>query len=287
LIPAALREALAAATGSAACDEAEPVAGGCINRCYAARRGSERWFVKLNDGSFADAFAGEADGLAALAAAGARTPIPIAHGRGEHGSYLVLEWLPLGRGDAQGFRALGEMLARIHESHRDAYGWTRDNRIGATPQANGRIASWREFWVERRLRPQLALAARNGHHLDADRAVAAATALLAAHVPPPALLHGDLWGGNAAFLADGTPVLFDPAVYAGDAEADLAMTELFGGFPAAFREGYGACRPVDAGYAVRRDLYNLYHVLNHLNLFGGGYLAQAQRLIASLAAAAR
>lgn len=286
MIPPALHEALAAATGSGACDEASRVSGGCINECHAVRRGTARWFVKLNAGSFADAFAAEADGLAALREAGAAAPAPVAHGRGEHGAFLVMEWLPLGRPSTAGFRALAGMLAQVHERAFGDCGWTRDNFIGATPQRNTRTGEWRTFFVEHRLRPQLELATRHGHDVDADRAVQACGKLLASHRPPASLLHGDLWSGNAGFLADGSPVVFDPAVYAGDAEADLAMIELFGGFPAAFHEAYRAARPVDAGYAVRRDLYNLYHVLNHLNLFGGGYLGQAQRLIARLAAAA-
>ncbi len=104
--------------------------------------------------------------------------------------------------------------------------------------------------------------------------------LLAGHSPAPSLLHGDLWSGNAGFLGDGTPVVFDPAVYCGDAEADLAMTELFGGFPPSFYEGYREVRPIAAGYRGRRVLYNLYHVLNHLNLFGEGYRLQAERMMA-------
>ena len=107
------------------------------------------------------------------------------------------------------------------------------------------------------------------------------------HEPLPSLLHGDLWSGNAAALAGGEPVIFDPAIYYGDREADLAMTELFGGFPPAFYEAYGAEYPLDAGYATRRQLYNLYHVLNHLNLFGGGYRVQAERMIAQLLAQVR
>jgi fructosamine-3-kinase len=286
VISSALHEALAAATGSGACDESNPVSGGCINECHAVRRGTARWFVKVNDASFADAFAAEADGLAALRAAGARAPEPLAHGRGEHGAFLVMEWLPLGPATAAGFRALGEMLARLHEPRCASFGWTRDNCIGATPQRNTRTGEWRAFWIEHRLRPQLELAARGGHRIDAEHAGQASAKLLASHRPPASLLHGDLWRGNAAFLDDGSPVLFDPAVYAGDAEADLAMTELFGGFPAAFQEAYRTVRRLDAGYAVRRDVYNLYHVLNHLNLFGGGYFAQAQRMIARLAAEA-
>ena len=149
-------------------------------------------------------------------------------------------------------------------------------------------ASWPEFWQRERLAPQLALAARNGHG-DAvgalgERVIEAVPTLLAGHEPAPSLLHGDLWSGNAGFLENGTPVVFDPAVYYGDAEVDLAMTELFAGFPESFYEGYREVRPIGEGYRLRRVLYNLYHVLNHLNLFGDGYLAQAERMMARLLA---
>jgi fructosamine-3-kinase len=178
----------------------------------------------------------------------------------------------------------------VHGQRGPHFGWSRDNFIGLTPQPNAACASWAAFWQTRRLAPQLELARTNGHDgrlrsLGAQ-VVERVPRLLAMHDPAPALLHGDLWSGNAAFLRDGTPVVFDPAVYYGDAEADLAMTELFGGFPESFYAGYQEVRPIAAGYRTRRVLYNLYHVLNHLNLFGAGYRAQAERMMERLLEAA-
>jgi len=258
--------------------DAQPVSGGCIHRCYRASLKGRRVFLKVNDARFADAFAAEADGLAALRAAGCRAPEPVSHGASGAESYLLMEFVELkSRGD---YAALGRMLAALHEHHGESFGWARDNYIGATPQKNDRSASWAEFWRERRLGPQLALAKRNGHVID----VARVCDLLEKHNPAPSLLHGDLWRGNAGFLVAGenagAPVLFDPAVYYGDREADLAMTELFGGFAPEFYSAYG---PLPAGYETRKHLYNLYHLLNHLNLFGGGYLAQVKSTLRLLA----
>jgi protein-ribulosamine 3-kinase len=255
------------------------VPGGYIHRCYRALRGGRPVFVKANEPRFADAFAAEADGLDALRRAGCRAPEAIAHGTAGRQAYLLLEWLELGeRGD---FAALGAMLAGLHRAQGALYGWRRDNYIGTTPQANGACASWAEFWQLRRLEPQVVLARRNGHRLDA----APVWRLLEGHEPAPSLLHGDLWSGNAAFLAGGAPVLFDPAVYYGDREADLAMTELFGGFPAAFYEAYNQAWPLASGYQLRKHLYNLYHLLNHLNLFGEGYLGRVRSTLRLLARA--
>ena len=248
----------------------EPVSGGCIHRCYRAQRDGRAVFLKLNEARFADAFAAEADGLAALRAAGCRAPEPIALGSAGANAYLVLEFLELrSHGD---FAALGTMLAALHRRQAERFGWARDNYIGSTPQPNRWCESWSMFWREQRLEPQLALAAKNGYRLD----VPPMGKLLAGHAPAPSLLHGDLWSGNAGFLADGAPVLFDPAVYYGDREADLAMTELFGGFAPQFYAAYNAAWPLAPGYEQRKHLYNLYHLLNHLNLFGGGYLAQVR-----------
>ncbi len=256
---------------------AEPVSGGCIHRCYRALRGGKPVFLKLNEARFADAFAAEADGLAALRAAGCSAPEPISHGRADAGAFLLMEFLELsGSGD---FAALGTMLAALHRKAADRFGWTRDNFIGATPQANGGCEGWAQFWVERRLEPQLALARKNGFALAAPDV----EKLLAGHRPQASLVHGDLWRGNAGFVAGGAPVLFDPAVYYGDRETDLAMTELFGGFPRAFYSAYEAAWPLPAGYARRKHLYNLYHLLNHLNLFGGGYLGQVRSALRLLA----
>jgi fructosamine-3-kinase len=285
----ALEGAIARATGAPfTIARATAASGGCIHSSWTLESGAVRYFAKTNDARFADAFAAEADGLRALAGAGIRVPRPIAEGEADGKAFLVLEHLALGHGTDTCFRALGRLLARLHQRHGDGFGWHRDNFIGLTPQRNGRHASWTEFWQAERLVPQLELAARNGHRGELQslgrRVVDAVPQLLAGHSPAPSLLHGDLWSGNAGFLPDGTPVVFDPAVYYGDGEADLAMTELFGGFPAGFYDGYREVRPVDDGYRLRRVLYNLYHVLNHLNLFGGGYRAQAERALAQLLA---
>jgi fructosamine-3-kinase len=288
----ALAEALAAAVSRATgtrfrIARAAPVGGGCIHQALVLEGPDDaRYFAKLNDSHLALAFAAEADGLLALAAAGMRVPKPIAQGEAAGRTFLVLEFLALGDGSDAAHRELGRRLARQHASRGPHFGWARDNFIGLTPQANAPCASWVEFWQTRRLAPQLALARIKGHDgaLQALGAqiVEAVPRLLAGHDAPPALLHGDLWSGNAAFLRNGTPVVFDPAVYYGDPEADLAMTELFGGFPESFYEGYREVRAIAAGYRLRRVLYNLYHVLNHLNLFGAGYRAQAERMMARL-----
>jgi protein-ribulosamine 3-kinase len=250
-----------------------PVSGGCIHRCYRATRNGRRLFLKINDARLADAFAAEADGLRALRAAGCTAPEPLEHGVAGGEAFLLMESLELGtRGD---FAPLGRMLAGVHQTTGARFGWRRDNYIGSTPQLNHESSNWQTFWREQRLEPQLALARKNGFRIDA----ANVCDLLNGHQPRPALVHGDLWSGNAGFLADGTPVLFDPAVYYGDAEVDLAMTELFGGFPPAFYSAYG---PLPAGYETRKHLYNLYHLLNHLNLFGAGYLAQVERTLGLL-----
>ncbi len=261
-----------------------PVGGGCINAAWALETSAGRLFVKLNDGDRVAMFAAEAAGLHALAASGTvRVPRPVAHGSAAGRAFLVLEHLDLRGGDRASAARLGRELAALHSQQADAFGWTCDNTIGSTPQPNDPCADWVAFWRERRLGHQLALAARRGHRFrGGDTLLARLDGLLAGHHPAPSLLHGDLWGGNWAALPDGTPVLFDPAVYHGDREADLAMTELFGGFDPAFHAAYREAAPLDDGYPLRRDLYNLYHVLNHVNLFGGGYAGQAQRLIERL-----
>lgn len=258
---------------------AEPVSGGCIHRCYRVVIAGRPGFLKVNDAAMADAFAAEADGLGGLRAAGCNAPEPLSHGVAGGEAYLLMEFLDLrASGDAA---ALGRMLAAVHRAKGERFGWPRDNYIGATAQLNAQSANWAEFWRQQRLEPQLALARANGYRLQADRVCE----LLRGHHPQPSLVHGDLWSGNVGFLADGTPAVFDPAVYHGDREVDLAMSELFGGFPAAFHSAYEDAWPLPAGYEVRKHLYNLYHLLNHLNLFGGGYLAQVEATLRFLARA--
>jgi protein-ribulosamine 3-kinase len=261
--------------------------GGCINQgLVLVGRDGRRFFVKLNDTRHGEMFAAEAEGLAELDATGAiRVPRPITHGVAGDQAFLVLEWLALdGRGSGAD---LGRRLATLHRTTRSHFGWHRDNTIGSTPQPNPAASDWLAFYGEQRLGHQLRLARRNGASArlisGCERLITGLDAFFPGYRPIPSLLHGDLWGGNYGF-AEGGPVLFDPAVYFGDREADLAMTELFGGFPTNFHAAYREAWPLDPGYATRRILYNLYHVLNHFNLFGGGYASQAQNMIERLLA---
>ena len=264
--------------------------GGCINESYVVRGQGRAFFVKLNTPDRAEMFSAEATGLHEIARTKTvRVPEPVCHGASPAACWLVLEHLELRPGDDRSMAQLGRNLARMHRVTGERYGWHRDNTIGATPQVNTPSGDWIAFWRERRLGYQLKLAGSRGHSgrlvADGERLLAALPSFFHGYTPPPSLLHGDLWSGNVGLEAGGDPVIYDPAVYYGDRESDLAMTELFGGFPASFYEAYGASYPLDAGYRVRKHLYNLYHVLNHLNLFGGGYAAQAQRMIQQLLAA--
>jgi len=239
---------------------------------HGAEIDSVQRFVKTGAAARADAFAAEADGLQALRQAGLRVPEVVSHGVEGDEAFIVLEHLELqSTGD---FAALGRMLAAAHRHTGPRFGWHRDNYIGSTPQQNGWCDDWGEFWWQRRLRPQLDLARENGFDVDAKSTVR----LLQGHRPQASLLHGDLWRGNAGFTAGG-PVVFDPAVYYGDRESDLAMTELFGGFPREFYRAYNDTLPLPREYETRKHLYNLYHLLNHLNVFGGGYLAQVKQTL--------
>jgi fructosamine-3-kinase len=221
-------------------------------------------------------FRAEAEGLAALRAAGARAPEPYACGVRGGEAFIEMERLELGgRAD---WPALARMLAGLHRHEAARFGWATDNWIGLAPQQNGWSEDWVAFYRERRLLPQLE---RAGLEREAAPLLARLGDFFLDYSPAPSLLHGDLWGGNVGFTADG-PVIFDPAVYHGDREADLAMTELFGGFPRAFYAAYEEAWPLDSGYARRRPLYNLYHLLNHLNLFGAGYLAQVRATLQEL-----
>jgi fructosamine-3-kinase len=268
-----------------------PVGGGCINSAWLVEDGARRFFVKANRASILPMFEAEAEGLREIAATGAiRVPNPICAGVAEDSSFLVLEYLDFSAGGEGRAEELGRRLAAMHRASGSRHGWRRGNTIGATPQINSPTDNWPEFWHDNRLGYQLALAARNGYtgalQRQGELLLGRLEGFFAGHAPAPSLLHGDLWGGNYAFARSGEPVVFDPAVYYGDRETDLAMTELFGGFSSAFHAAYREAYPIDPGYCVRKTLYNLYHVLNHLNLFGGGYLGQAEDMIARLLAEA-
>ena len=265
------------------------VAGGSINECYAWRCGAGLLFVKVGARTARAAFEAESSGLAELTRARAiRVPRVIACGQTEAAAFLALEWIEAKAPDARCEERLGEGLAALHAVTAARFGFHHDNLLGRTPQNNGWTSDWAEFFRDRRLRPQLTLAAHNGHGAllteRGERLLALVPALLAGHHPSASLLHGDLWGGNWLASAEGEPVVFDPAVYYGDREADLAMTHLFGGFKASFYRAYSAAAPLAPGWEARGELYNLYHVLNHANLFGAGYARQARAMMERLLA---
>lgn len=268
----------------------QEAASGCIHRALVLEGEGERWFVKLNAAYALPMFEAEIDGLEALAAANPfRVPRPLGCGVVGDRSWLALEHLELRpiatRDEAV---ACGRALAALHRTTGPRYGWQRDNFIGATPQVNTESDNWARFFAEARLRPQLARAAACSPALGkkGESLAEKLPAFFLDYRPQPSLLHGDLWHGNAA-VCGGLPAVFDPAVYYGDREADVAMTELFGGFPESFYAAYREAWPLAEGYEARKTLYNLYHVLNHLNLFGAGYLRQAERMIDRLLAELR
>lgn len=259
------------------------VGGGCINTAYRLEGSDADYFVKLNRPDRQAMFAAEYAGVEEMAGCAAvRVPEAIAHGSTAEHAFLVLQYLPLHPISTASDRLLGRQLAAQHSVQQPFFGWRQDNTIGSTPQINQRCSDWVEFWRDQRLAFQLQLAAEHGHggklQKLGERLCASLEAFFSDYSPQPALLHGDLWSGNAAADAQGQPVIFDPACYYGDREADLAMTELFGGFSSDFYAAYKEACPLDPGYAVRKALYNLYHVLNHLNLFGGGYRGRAEAL---------
>ena len=281
-LPAPLVAEVEAALGTRLRGSA-PIGGGCIS--FGARLDTERgerFFLKCNPTAPRGLFEAEADGLAALAAARSiRVPEVIAVGNGVGSSaWLLLEYVAPGRPRPDYDEALGEGLVALHRTAHGGCGWERDNFIGSLPQPNGVRPSWGEFWRDARLAPQLEIALERGHFsggvaAQLERVVGRTPELLAAvDAEGPSLLHGDLWGGNVYADGEGRPVLIDPAVYRGHREVDLAMSELFGGFPAGWPAAYASAWPIDEGYhGFRRALYQLYYLLVHVNLFGASYEA--------------
>lgn len=265
------------------------VSGGCINQTYCIEGGNHRFFVKLNNVTSMSMFEAEATGLQEIKNSHTlRVPTPVCWGRNETNAWLVLEYLDIESTSKCGSTALGTGLAAMHRMSFEKFGWMQNNTIGSTPQINEFSFDWIQFWRKHRLGYQLQLAQTNGYTRELQKQGEHLMAELDAFFPgtPPiaSLLHGDLWNGNYSFDPMGHPILFDPAVYYGDRETDLAMTELFGGFPETFYAAYREAYPLDSGYKTRKTLYNLYHILNHLNLFGRSYLYQAEQMISKLLA---
>jgi protein-ribulosamine 3-kinase len=281
-----IEQAISEATGAAfVLDSHGSIGGGCINTAMKISGNGRDYFLKLNDSRLLDMFEAEADGLRELASAKAvRVPQPLCTGISGKQAFIVMEYLAMGgQGGAAVMARFGEQLAQMHRYTAERFGWYRDNTIGSTPQVNAWNNDWLTFWREHRLGYQLKLAGMHGLGTrvlqKGERLQDNLRVLFSNYQPQASVLHGDLWSGNYAISHEGEPVMFDPAVYFGDREADLAMTELFGGFGREFYAAYNAAWPLDPGYSQRKTLYNLYHILNHYNLFGGGYGAQAEGML--------
>lgn len=283
----AVSEAIGASLGEeVSVRSTRPVAGGCINEAQALETTSgTRYFVKFNRSDAIAQFVVEAEALAEIAATGTvRAPRPVCHGIAEGQSFLALEYIEMGRGSKEAEAELGRRLAAMHGVTRERFGWRRDNFIGSTPQVNTPLSDdWVAFYRDCRLAPLFRLARCQGCAVRGeDQLLEGIGAFFEDYQPAPSLLHGDLWGGNAGYTPSGEPVIYDPAVYWGDRETDLAFTEMFGGFGDSFYDAYQEAWPLDADSRHRTELYNLYHLLNHAILFGGGYASQAQSTVGRL-----
>lgn len=270
----------------------ERIPGGDINEAYRITlTDGQRIFMKSNTMENASFFPAEAEGLGVISGTGAiRTPRVLACGTdGERGGYsfLLLEFIDAGRRRPDYWETLGHQLAQMHRSAAAGrvsggkYGFFRDNYIGANSQINKPCESWRTFFRDCRLEIQFRRAARYFDGTDRKKIMRLLDHVEDILTEPeyPSVLHGDLWGGNVIAGNDGRAWLIDPAVYVGHAEADIAMTELFGGFPGEFYDAYREAGDLPPDYGGRRDLYNLYHLLNHLNMFGAGYLSSVRRIV--------
>ncbi len=271
------------------------VGGGCINNGARVETRAGRFFLKWNADAGHRFFQVEAEGLEALAATETvRTPSVVARSGGDDPvPWLLLEWIAPGRANDASWARLGRELAALHRGGTDdagRWGWHSDNVIGSLPQPNGWADDWGDFWARRRTHPiarelltrgaisprQLGLITRAADR--ADRLLGPAS-----RADGPSLLHGDLWSGNVLFARGGRPVLIDPAVYIGHREVDLAMCRLFGGFPPRFYDAYTEAWPLGEGHEHRLALYQLYPLLVHARLFGGGYIVSALRAAESAA----
>ena len=288
-----LRQELVASTGPLAGSQlvdVRAVGGGCIHQAWCLTLSDgERLFAKSGNSQAMAMFEVEAEALEALHAHADQdwlvVPKPLAMSALPSGTVLLLPWLELSGSDQQ---ALGRGLALLHLASEAAstqrFGLDRDGYIGSGPQPGGWRDDWGACFVELRLRPQLELV--GDRYFSGDwlgRLLHKLSQLLDAHGPRPALVHGDLWGGNAGVLMDGRGAIYDPASWWADREVDLAMTRMFGGFCADFYAAYNDVAPLRSGWEERVEIYNLYHLLNHSNLFGGGYLYQSKDCLKRLA----
>jgi len=266
----------------------QSINGGCINDALRVDTEEERLFVKRNNRSFLDAFQNEAAALEEIAATNTiRVPRVLTSDTMEEDAYLILEFIDEGPPIPANWETMGRQLAALHSIEQPYFGWKQDNVIGSTHQPNPQSQDWVSFFRDYRLRHQFALCAQRGYSFEKSEALITRVSDFFDTSPKPSLLHGDLWSGNASFDSSGSPFLFDPGSYYGDREADIAFTEFFGGFDQRFYEAYEEAAPLDSGYIVRKNLYNLYHCLNHAYIFGGSYAHQARGMIDHLLAVAQ
>ena len=268
-------------------EKTSSISGGCINQAYCIEDDKHSFFVKLNKTESLQMFEAEATGLQEIKNSHTlRVPTPVCWGRNEANAWLVLEYIEMDNTTKNGSAALGTGLAEMHRISFEKFGWVQNNTIGSTPQINKFSLDWIQFWRKHRLGYQLQLAKTNGYTgkilKQGEYLMAELDAFFPGIPQVASLLHGDLWSGNYSYDLAGCPVLYDPAPYYGDRETDLAMTELFGGFSTTFYAAYCEAYPLDPGYKIRKTLYNLYHILNHLNLFGRSYLHQAEHMTEKL-----
>lgn len=259
----------------------QSIGGGSINEAYHVQSRDKSVFVKVNNANaYPGMFEAEARGLELLRTH-SRFEIPKVLDTGEvdNTSYLIMDWIPSGTPDSDFWENFAVNLADLHRQNEEMFGLDHNNYIGSLPQQNENRYSWSEFYIEMRLEPQLRLA-RNDGLVDSDliRSFDKLFARIENLFPEelPALIHGDLWSGNFICTGAGQATIFDPAVYYGHREMDLAMSKLFGGFDRAFFDHYNTDFPLENGWEKRIPLGQLYPLLVHVNLFGGGYVAQVK-----------
>ncbi|RJX66474.1 fructosamine kinase family protein [Vibrio sinensis] len=262
--------------------EKTKLTGGEICDCYMISDGEQRYFIKINRRSFFAQFEMEAENIKRLRETSTvSVPELVTLGTTKDNAFLILNYLPTKPLDdvTKSFQ-FGQQLAQLHQwGEQREYGFDQDNYIGNTLQPNQWNRKWSRFFAEQRIGWQLQLLKEKGTQLvDIEEFTQLVQNRLANHQPRPSLLHGDLWHGNVANTTFGA-ICYDPASYWGDRECDIAMAELFSGFPPEFFQGYESIYPLDVGYHARKPIYNLYHVLNHYNQFGGHYLEESQRYI--------
>ncbi|MEL7310309.1 MAG: fructosamine kinase family protein [Pseudomonadota bacterium] len=265
----------------------EPIGGGDSTPAYRLQTTRGLFFAKRVSVEARTQLHSEATSLAALADIGVvRVPTVIACDSLQGDAWLVLEWLDIRPLGGQEFETLGRQLSNVHRLSAEQFGWSEDNWIGNSPQINTPTADWLAFYRDCRLQPQIEWARGRGVPASfnrlTDRLLERLPDCLDQHVPAISLTHGDLWGGNVG-MAD-RPVIYDPACFFGDREMDLAMARLFGGFGESFYAAYNEAWPLPPGSLQRVGLYQIYHQLNHLNLFGGAYLGACERTIRQILA---